>query len=79
MKFSIFFRGFKQGFGNFSHLITDIVNFILLSVVYFIGVGIVSLVAKLAGKHFLDLKSNSSSWIERKLKKRPIREYYRMF
>lgn len=78
-KISAFFMGLKQGFRDFSHLITNIVNFILLSIVYFIGVGIVSLTAKLVGKHFIDLKNSGSSWVQRKLKKRPIEEYHRMF
>lgn len=78
-KAAIFIKGFKQGFRSFSLLITDIVNFILLSIVYFIGVGIVSIIAKMLGKHFIDLKNNGSSWVARKLKKRPMEEYYRMF
>ena len=75
----IFFKGFRQGFKNFSHLITDIVNFILLFIVYFTGVGIVAIVSKLFGKHFMDLKFSGSSWVERKLKKKPMEEYYRLF
>lgn len=75
----VFFRGFRQGFRNFSHVITDIVNFVFLFLVYFIGVGVVSIISKLLGKHFMDLKNNGSSWVERKLKKRPIEEYYRLF
>lgn len=75
----IFFAGFKNGFRNFSYVITDIVNFILLFIVYFTGVAVVSIIAKLLGKHFMDLNSNGSSWIIRKLKKRPIEEYYRLF
>ncbi|MBS3113799.1 hypothetical protein J4448_01735 [Candidatus Woesearchaeota archaeon] len=75
----VFFKGFKQGFRNFSHLITDIVNFVLLFIVYFTGIGIVSIISKLFGKHFMDLKSSGSSWVVRKLKKRPIEEYYRLF
>lgn len=78
-KAAIFFKGFKQGFRNFSHLITDIINFVLLFTVYFIGIGIVSIIAKLLGKHFIDLKNTGTSWVTRKLKKMPIEEYYRMF
>ena len=37
-------------------LISGIVNSILLSIVYFVGVGIVSISMKLFGKHFLELK-----------------------
>ena len=36
-------------------------------------------IRKLFGKHFMDLKSSGSSWVVRKLKKRPIEEYYRLF
>lgn len=75
----IFFKGFVQGFRNFSRWITDIINFILLFIVYFIGIGVVSVVSKLLGKHFLDLKNSGSSWVMRNLKKRPIKEYFRAF
>lgn len=77
--FKIFFIGVKRGFRNFSHIITNIINFILLFFVYIFGIGIVSVISKLLGKHFLDLKSKGSSWIIRKLKKRPMEEYYRLF
>lgn len=75
----VFLKGFKKGFRNFSHLITDIVNFILLFFVYFIGIGIVSIIGKLFGKHFMDLKFSSSSWVENKLKTKPLEGYYRLF
>ncbi len=78
-KLKTFFAGFWKGFRNFSHVITDVVNFILLFAVYAVGVGIVSIIAKLLGKHFMDLKSSGSSWVIRNLKKRPVEEYYRMF
>lgn len=75
----VFFKGFKQGFRNFSHLVTDTINFVLLFFVYFIGIGIVSIISKLFGKHFMDLKFSGSSWIVRKLKTSPIKEYCRLF
>lgn len=75
----IFLAGLKDGFRNFSHSVTDAVNFILLFFVYFIGVGMVSVASKVLGKHYLDLKKNGSSWVQRKLGKRPIEEYYRLF
>lgn len=78
-KLQIFFRGFKQGFRNVSHVITDIVNFVLLLLVYILGIGIVSVISKLLRKHFLDLKSSGSSWVIRNLKKGPLEEYYRLF
>ena len=78
-KLKIFFAGFKDGFRNVSNRITDIINFIFLFVVYFIGIGVVSIISKMFGKHYLDLKKNGSSWIVRKLKKKPIEDYYRLF
>ncbi len=75
----IFFCGLKQGFRNFSHIITSIVNFVFLLIVYILGIGPVSIISKIRGKHFIDLKKSGSSWVKRDLKKRPIEEYYRSF
>lgn len=76
----IFAEGFREGFRDFSIIITSIVNFVLLSIVYFIGVGMVALGSKIAGKKFLSLKSGkNSSWVARSLSKRPMEEYYRTF
>jgi len=64
-----------------SKLISGIVNFILLSIVYFIGVGLVSISAKIFRKHFLELKrqNKSSNWHEHKVTKQPLEKYYRTF
>ena len=75
----LFIRGFMKGFRNFSHVITDVVNFIFLLIVYIFGIGPVSIISKAFGKHFMDLKKSGSSWVKRDLKKRPIEEYYRSF
>ena len=76
----IFAGGFRKGFKDFSDLIANIVNFVLLSVVYFIGVGIVALGSRIVGKKFLNLKSGeNSSWVKRNLSKMPMEEYRRMF
>lgn len=77
--FKTFFVGFMQGFRNFSNTVTDIINFILLLIVYIIGIGMVSIISKLFNKHFLDLKNKGSSWVIRKLKKNPMEDYYRTF
>jgi len=50
----------KEGQKQFGEDIAEFVNFILLSVVYFIGVGFTYLFAKIAGKHFLELECKSS-------------------
>tara|TARA_Y100000310_G_scaffold324016_1_gene385279 strand:- start:2833 stop:3072 length:240 start_codon:yes stop_codon:yes gene_type:complete len=76
-----FFTGFKTGFSKFGHHIASIVNFILLFFVYFIGVGLTSLVAKIFRKHFLDLgkKQVNSMWIKKKITKQPYDDYLRRF
>lgn len=81
-KLKQFFKGFKKGTTNFGHNITLVINSILLSLVYIIGVGLTSIAAKLFGKHFLDIKwskKKKSYWSDLNLKKKPIEEYYRQF
>ena len=76
-----FFQGFKDGFKQFGHNVSDMINFILLGVVYYIGVGIVSIFAKLTGKKFLDLKveEKESFWVDKNTKTMSKDSYYRMF
>ncbi len=79
-KLKQFFNGFQKGMKSFSDNITSIINFLLLSIVYFIGVGLTSITAKIFGKHFLDTKKKKDSyWINLNLKKKSIEEYYRQF
>jgi len=81
-KLKQFFKGFKKGFKDFGMNIANIINSLLLLIVYIIGVGLTSIVAKLVGKHFLEDKKPSnkkSYWKELGLKKKPTEEYYRQF
>lgn len=74
------FNALKMVLEPVGKAISAIVNFILLAIVYFIGIGLTSVIAKLLGKHFLDLKSKkSSNWAEHKITKEPVGNYYRMF
>lgn len=77
----LFFIGFKKGMGNFGNNISLIINSILLAVAYIIGVGLTSIAAKIIGKHFLEtrISKRESYWSDLKLKKKPLREYYRQF
>ena len=59
---------------KFSKFMQNIVNFILLLPVYFIGVGIVSIVSKCFNKKYLD---NNKKWIKRD--KKIENNDYRMF
>ena len=75
-----FFKGFQKGIKNFSDNISTIINFLLLSIVYFTGVGLTSITAKIFCKHFLNTKKKEDSyWHNLDLKKKQIEEYYRQF
>ena len=81
MKLKQFFKGVKRGMKEFGNGIAIIINSILLTIVYFIGVGVTSLIAKALGKHFLETKMSKkgSYWHDLNLKKKPVEEYYRQF
>ncbi|NCN98901.1 hypothetical protein COU62_04040 [Candidatus Pacearchaeota archaeon CG10_big_fil_rev_8_21_14_0_10_35_219] len=67
---------------SFGENIGVVVNSALLSVVYFAGVGVTSIVAKIGGKKFLEKdldESGKSYWSDLSLGKKQIREYYRQF
>lgn len=75
-----FLKGFGKGMGNFGENISLIINVILLTFVYLIGVGLTSIVAKIFRKHFLETKlSKESYWSDLNLKKKPTKDYYRQF
>ncbi len=77
-----FTAGFRDGMKLFGHNITVIVNSILLSIVYFTGVGIPWAIAQMLKKRFLDIeiwKKADSYWLDLNLKKKRISEYYRQF
>jgi len=64
-----------------SKVMSSIVSFISLSIVYFLGIGIISIIMKIFGKHFLELKKQNrkSNWRDHKLTKQPLESYYRTF
>ena len=76
-----FLKGFQKGMYNFSSSISVIINSILLTMVYFIGVGITSVVAKLVDKHFLDIRKikKDTYWSSLNLKNKSIEDYYKQF
>jgi len=81
-KVKLFFKGFYAGFKSFGLTISTIVNFVLLMIVYFIGVGLTSLLGKTFKKRFLYLKKEDrkkSYWIKVNKKKQKLKNYRRMF
>jgi len=76
------FHGLKKGMKDFGSCISTLINSILLTAVYLIGVGLTATVAKLKRKHFLDMeldKKSKTYWSELNLKKKPVDDYYRQF
>ncbi len=61
------FERFSEFVKPFTDKVNLVVNTVLLSIVYFIGVGFTSISAKLVGKKFLKLeKENTNSyWIDK--------------
>jgi len=82
MQITIFLKGLKNGQKKFGESIATVVNSILLSFVYIIGVGVTSILAKILRKRFLELrldKSKESYWEELNLNKEKMESYYRQF
>ena len=61
------FSGIKEGMQEFGHTITAVVNFVLLTVVFVFGVGLISVISKVAKKKFLDkdLKKDAKTYWEK--------------
>ena len=76
------FVAFKKGISIFGQNISTLVNFLLLSVVYLIGVGFTSILSKLLKKEFLDTKLSKDKktyWSKLDLKKESIEKHMRQF
>ena len=74
--------GFKEGQRAFTESITVIINSVLLAIVYIIGVGFTSIIAKLFRKKFLDTvisKEAKTYWSDIKITKKSHADYYRQF
>jgi len=81
MKGKEFIQGLRNGFEEFAKLITNIINFILLLIAYFLGIGPTAILAKIRKKQFLDTKKEEreSYWVKEEIKKEEKRRYYRQF
>ena len=77
----LFFKGFVKGFRKFGHGLAMCINFVLLFLVYFTAVAVTSIVAKIIGKHFLNIEKGDkeSYWSELDLGKGSLEHYYRQF
>ena len=75
-----FIQDFKEGQKLFGETIAVLINSVLLTIVYIVGVGLTSIVAKVFGKHFLEFKRDDRSyWKELDLNVNSVEEYYKQF
>lgn len=82
MAIKLFFKGIKVGFHLFGESINKIVNTVLLTVTYFVGVGTAAAIARLQKKKLMDLKTDrtkESYYQGLVLSKKAKKEYYRQF
>lgn len=82
MSFINFLKGFNEGRKLFNEVISMLINAILLTLVYFLGVGLTYIFAKVIRKRFLDLGIDNETltyWEELNIGERPVKEYYRQF
>lgn len=67
---------------SFGHMVATLVNSILLTVVYIVGVGFTTLLFKLKGKKALDMKLDAqkkSYWKDLNLSKKEEDEYFKQY
>ena len=72
----------KTGFHHFGQLLNNLINCVLLSVVYILGIGITSIVAKIINKNFLESNidhKQESYWKDLNLSTQKKEEYYHQF
>lgn len=92
MSFSLkyMFRVFRKGVEAFQLLkrfvdkiiavVGYIINGVSLTIVYVIGIGTISVTAKILGKHFLPIKKEAATyWIDKEKKNPAKSKYYRQF
>ncbi len=75
-----FLHGFKKGFQGFGMRVNTAITLVTLLFVYIFGVGITSVIGKLAKKKFLDLGSERPSyWKVLEQKEQSVEDYKRSF
>ena len=81
-KIQLLFSGIYTGLGKFGSIVSSIINLIFLFIVFVLGIGVVSLIAKLVGKKFLTIKMDkklNTYWQDTIMTKRKKEDYYKPF
>jgi len=77
-----FFTGFCRGMRDFTATLSAVFNTILLTLVYFLAVGPVSIIAKLTGKKFLHAQmeeKEDSYWQDIKIRAESEDDNYKQY
>ncbi len=78
----IYFASVKDGMMFFGERTSAVVNAVLLTGVYILGVGSMSLLAKIIGKKFLELDTDvtrESYWVKKIEPPEKLQRYFRQF
>ena len=80
-KTKLFLNGFVHGFGVIGRIVAEIINLVLLCVIYFVGVGTATLLTKISGTKLICLnnKSAKSYYKTQKIGKEKLEECYKQF
>lgn len=77
--FRDFFRGFVKGFKMPPDDLLADVNVVALAFIYVFGIGVPSLISRILGKRFLDIKAGKkakSYWSDLNLGKKQKKDYF---
>ncbi|HZX11909.1 MAG TPA: hypothetical protein VFE88_00425 [Candidatus Nanoarchaeia archaeon] len=79
-RIKLFFSGWKQGMHTFGETIAVIINTLLLTVIFVVGIGFVAVCAKIGRKRFLNMKNSEKEketyWEEVKIGGEKNKEEY---
>ncbi|MBT7237688.1 hypothetical protein HN865_02415 [Candidatus Woesearchaeota archaeon] len=77
---NLFFKSFGEGFTSFGKKVAGAINFILLSLAYFLGGGLSFLILKISKKRLMVEESfEGSYWKELNLRTPTLSSCYRQF
>lgn len=69
----------KKGMKEFGETISTLTNTILLTLVYIIGVGITSIIARIVNKKFMKLETITKETYWENIEEKKDNDYYRQF
>ena len=80
-RLKLFLKGFFDGFRITGVFVSTIINFLLLCVVYLVGIGAAAIITKISGISLMTLgkKQKSSYYLNKKIGRGKIDDYYNQF